>query len=59
MTQPDAMFIVGCLLVAAGIALWLLQRSEQRREAEREERTTCDPVAGHQQTQEMRRRWGL
>lgn len=59
MTQSAAMFVVGALLVIAGGALWLLGRSERRREVERQERTPFDPAAGHQQTQDMRRRFGL
>lgn len=63
MSQSAAMFVVGALLVVAGGTLWLLQRSEQRREKHRElerlEQTPFPRAEGHQQTQTLRRRWGL
>lgn len=59
MTPPSAMFIVGALLFAAGGTLWFLQRCEQRREGERRQQSPFDPADGHQQTQELRRRFGL
>jgi len=59
MTQSAAMFVVGVFVAASGIALWLLQRSEQRRERERQAQTPFDPAAGHKQTQDLRRGFGL
>lgn len=50
-------------LFAAGVKLWLLQflasRRAERREQERRAQSPFDPVAGHQQTQDLRRRFGL
>lgn len=45
MTPPSAMFIVGALLFAAGV--------------KRRAQSPFNPVAGHQQTQDLRRRFGL
>lgn len=63
MTPPSAMFIVGALLFTAGVKLWLLQflasRRAERREQERRAQSPFNPVAGHQQTQDLRRRFGL
>lgn len=63
MIPSSAMFIVGAFFAIAGIKLWLLQvlasRSEKRREQERREQSPFHPAAGHQQTQDLRRRFGL